>query len=43
MKMPGRQFAFHSNSFYKTVEETDTLINGSVRWNNTHAQTLSEV
>lgn len=28
MKMPGRQFAFHSNSFYKTVEETDTLING---------------
>lgn len=28
MNMPGKLFAFHSNSFYKNVEETDTLING---------------
>lgn len=41
--MPENLFTFHSNTFYKNVEETDTLINGSVRWNNTHAQTLSEV
>lgn len=26
--MPENLFTFHSNTFYKNVEETDTLING---------------